>query len=114
MPVRIQSLHHVALPVSDLERAAKFYREVLGLEELERPHFSFAGKWYRLAGDQQLHLIDFRHLLQQINLIVEKCAVENRNDGLGRVDRQRAQPSAFAPGKQDGLHDKLPSYTTEA
>jgi catechol 2,3-dioxygenase-like lactoylglutathione lyase family enzyme len=44
MPVRIQSLHHVALPVSDLARAAKFYREVLGLEELERPHFSFAGK----------------------------------------------------------------------
>ncbi len=60
-PLSIQSLHHVALPVTDLDRAAKFYREVLGLEELPRPAFSFAGKWYKLAGDQSLHLIVHPH-----------------------------------------------------
>ena len=52
----IETLHHVSLPVTDLERSQRFYREVLGLRELERPPFDFPGAWYRL-GDRQLHLI---------------------------------------------------------
>jgi glyoxylase I family protein len=59
--LRIESIHHVALPVSDLDRAAKFYREVLGLEEIARPPFSFDGKWYRVTESQQLHLIVHPH-----------------------------------------------------
>ena len=30
----IEAIHHVSLGVTDLERSRKFYREVLGLEEL--------------------------------------------------------------------------------
>lgn len=52
----IDSLHHVAVSVTDLERAKRFYGEILGLEELERPAFDFPGAWYGL-GDGQLHLI---------------------------------------------------------
>jgi catechol 2,3-dioxygenase-like lactoylglutathione lyase family enzyme len=52
----IDSLHHVAVSVTDLERAKRFYGEVLGLEELERPAFDFPGAWYGL-GSGQLHLI---------------------------------------------------------
>lgn len=52
----IDSLHHVAVSVTDLERAKRFYGEILGLQELERPAFDFPGAWYRL-GDGQLHLI---------------------------------------------------------
>jgi glyoxylase I family protein len=59
-PVEIESIHHVAVPVSDLERAAKFYREVLGLIEIARPDFPFPGKWFQ-AGSQQLHLIVHLH-----------------------------------------------------
>jgi glyoxylase I family protein len=58
--VEIEAIHHVALPVSDLERAAKFYREVLGLTEIARPDFPFAGKWFQV-GSQQLHLIVHPH-----------------------------------------------------
>jgi catechol 2,3-dioxygenase-like lactoylglutathione lyase family enzyme len=54
--VDVETLHHVALCVTDLERAKRFYGEVLGLEELERPPFDFQGAWYAL-GDRQLHLI---------------------------------------------------------
>jgi catechol 2,3-dioxygenase-like lactoylglutathione lyase family enzyme len=39
-----------------LERAKKFYGEVLGLEEMERPDFPFDGVWYR-AGECEVHLI---------------------------------------------------------
>jgi glyoxylase I family protein len=52
----VEALHHVSVPVSDLERARTFYTEVLGLEETARPAFPFPGAWYRV-GDRTLHLI---------------------------------------------------------
>lgn len=52
----VEALHHVSLPVTDLERSRRFYREVLGLEEIARPPFDFPGAWYRVGGGQ-LHLI---------------------------------------------------------
>ncbi|MEO5886598.1 MAG: VOC family protein [Anaerolineales bacterium] len=54
--LKIESLHHVSLPVSDLKRAEQFYESILGLEKIERPPFDFEGAWYQL-GDRQLHLI---------------------------------------------------------
>jgi glyoxylase I family protein len=56
MTMEIETLHHVSLPVSDLERAKAFYTRVIGLEEIERPPFNFPGAWYR-AGDRDIHLI---------------------------------------------------------
>ena len=52
----IEPIHHVSLPVADLERSKHFYYKVLGLTEIERPPFDFPGAWYQL-GDRQLHLI---------------------------------------------------------
>lgn len=55
-------LHHVSLPVADLDRARGFYSGVLGLTEIPRPPAfqqgpnSFGGAWYQL-GAGQLHLI---------------------------------------------------------
>ena len=50
-------MHHVALCVTDLERSKRFYGELLGLKELERPTFKMAGAWYELADGGLLHLI---------------------------------------------------------
>ena len=54
--IDVQTIHHVAITVTDLDRARRFYGGVLGLEEIERPPFDFPGAWYRL-GDRQLHLL---------------------------------------------------------
>ena len=54
--LRIETLHHVALPVTDLARAKRFYAEVLGLREVERPPFAFPGAWFAM-GDRVFHLI---------------------------------------------------------
>jgi catechol 2,3-dioxygenase-like lactoylglutathione lyase family enzyme len=56
MAIEIETLHHVSLSVTDLERARAFYGGVLGLREIERPAFDFPGAWFAL-GDRQLHLI---------------------------------------------------------
>jgi glyoxylase I family protein len=52
----IETIHHVSLPVSDLDRAKQFYGRTLGLPETDRPPFTFAGAAF-LVGDRTLHLI---------------------------------------------------------
>ena len=47
----VEGLHHVALAVTDLARAPRFYRDVLGLRELPVAGLVPA------AGDRQLHLV---------------------------------------------------------
>jgi glyoxylase I family protein len=59
--MRIESLHHVSIPVSDIERSKRFYGETLGLEALTRPPFDFPGAWFQLGPHQALHLIVHPH-----------------------------------------------------
>jgi catechol 2,3-dioxygenase-like lactoylglutathione lyase family enzyme len=54
--LQIETVHHVSLPASNLQRSAEFYEGVLGLEAMERPPFDFDGRWYKV-GDRSLHLI---------------------------------------------------------
>ena len=46
---------HVALLVSDLDRAEQFYGEILGLRKVERS-LKFPGVWYQI-GSFQIHLM---------------------------------------------------------
>jgi len=55
--MKIQSIHHVSLTVTDLELSRAFYREIIGLREITRPPFNFPGAWFQLGEFQQLHLI---------------------------------------------------------
>lgn len=55
--MKIEGIHHVSLGVTDLERSRSFYREILRLEEIERPPFGFPGAWFSTGASQQLHLI---------------------------------------------------------
>src|SRR5262249_48671423 len=54
-PPRLAVLDHVNLAVTDLERSRRFYAEVLGLRELERPPYPLPGAWFEV-GDGMLHL----------------------------------------------------------
>jgi catechol 2,3-dioxygenase len=39
MGIRVRNVGHVVLKVQDIERAARFYRDVLGLQEVARANF---------------------------------------------------------------------------
>ncbi|OYD08456.1 VOC family protein [Paludifilum halophilum] len=54
--IQSQSIHHVSISVTDLQKAKSFYKDVFGLEEIQRPNFDFPGAWFQI-GSQQLHLI---------------------------------------------------------
>ncbi|MBD9371941.1 VOC family protein [Rhizobium sp. ARZ01] len=50
------ALHHVSIITNDLERSLSFYRDVLGLTEIQRPNFPIRGAWLA-CGSLQLHLV---------------------------------------------------------
>jgi catechol 2,3-dioxygenase-like lactoylglutathione lyase family enzyme len=58
--MHIAQLNHVAIHVADVERSVAFYRDVLRLEPIPRPGFTFPGAWFRLGADQELHIIGER------------------------------------------------------
>jgi catechol 2,3-dioxygenase-like lactoylglutathione lyase family enzyme len=52
----VETVHHVAITVTDIERSKQFYGGVLGLPEVRRPDFDFGGAWYEIGG-REVHLI---------------------------------------------------------
>lgn len=56
--IQILKIDHVALHVSEVARSVAFYKEVLGLEPLDRPDFDFDGAWFGLGSGYQLHLLE--------------------------------------------------------
>ncbi|HXT40840.1 MAG TPA: VOC family protein [Candidatus Angelobacter sp.] len=58
--MKIRELNHVAIHVGDVEKSCRFYRDVLRLESMPRPAFTFPGAWFRLGSNQELHLLGDR------------------------------------------------------
>ncbi len=100
MGIKVKDYHHIALVIRDLEKCIWFYGQVLGLKAIERPAFDFAGQWYQVGKDTQLHLMGFdetipntmRHIaieVEDFNATIETLKTEGIEiiDGPGkRVD----------------------------
>ncbi|HYO25534.1 MAG TPA: VOC family protein [Lacipirellulaceae bacterium] len=57
-PIDTGLMNHVALRTADPQRAAAFYRDVLGFVETPRPSFDFRGAWlHRREVGVMIHLI---------------------------------------------------------
>jgi glyoxylase I family protein len=54
------TLQHASLVVADTEISLKFYCDVIGLQQTERPDLGFPGAWLQL-GDQQIHLLELEN-----------------------------------------------------
>lgn len=51
------TLNHVAVHVGDLKRSVDFYREVVGLKEIEEPFKDGIHAWFEIGTGISLHLI---------------------------------------------------------
>ena len=84
---------HVSIPTRDADRAARWYQELFGLEELPAPNFGFPVRWLRI-GDLQLHLYqrnEERAPMQHFGLAAEKFeALYDRARAIGAIDRIRS------------------------
>jgi catechol 2,3-dioxygenase-like lactoylglutathione lyase family enzyme len=53
----VLKIDHCSVVITDVERSRRFYREVLGLREINKPRtFDFVVLWFDL-GDQHIHLL---------------------------------------------------------
>jgi glyoxylase I family protein len=104
MPVL--GVHHVSINVDDVEAAATFYVERLGLRpRSDRPDFGFGGAWLD-AGAQQVHLIEAagpddkgQHFALHV-ADLDATIAELRTAGLEVSDA-----SPVGTGRQAFLHD---------
>ncbi len=55
-PFQVQSFDHLTLVVANLKATRHFYVDLLGMEEILRPDFDFAGSWFAV-GKVQIHVI---------------------------------------------------------
>jgi len=53
----IVSLNHASFIVTNTEVSLGFYRDILGLQQVDRPDLGFPGAWLQL-GTQQIHLLE--------------------------------------------------------
>jgi len=60
MPKFNYTLHHSSLIVTDTETSVAFYRDILGMQQTERPDLGFPGAWFQL-GAQQIHLLELNN-----------------------------------------------------
>jgi len=102
--IELVKLHHVSFAIKDLAASRRFFGEVLGLSEIDRPNFNFAGAWYAL-GDRALHLIE------------EASTGREAKEGLGRSDHMALEVADMSPVAESlgsagipferGVNDKL-------
>ena len=57
MSSNIMSLNHASFIVTNTEASLVFYRDILGLQQVDRPDLGFPGAWLQL-GTQQIHLLE--------------------------------------------------------
>ena len=53
--IRVKGIDHFLVVSRDLEKTRAFYCDLLGMEQLPRPDFSFPGLWFE-AGNTQVHV----------------------------------------------------------
>lgn len=81
--MKLQWLDHVNIRTSNLAPMRQFYADVLGLQDGERPPFSFGGSWLYLGEQAVVHLVETPDQPEGIQPRIEHVAF--RGQGLGEL-----------------------------
>jgi catechol 2,3-dioxygenase-like lactoylglutathione lyase family enzyme len=98
----IRSLDHVNIRTHNLEQLVRFYEDVVGLAQGERPPLGFPGAWIYAGGRAVLHLVGVEEQpAPQGALRLEHFAF--KADGLGEfVQRLNQRGVSFKQSRQAG------------
>lgn len=97
---------HQALVVSNLDKSATFYKEVLGLEEIKNETRKPTRRWFSLGGNLQLHLLADEMEGVQVNKFIHLAVtVSNFNQF---VENLRSQNITFTdwPGNVNQINTR--------
>jgi lactoylglutathione lyase len=83
--MEIAAINHVTLIVDDLEKARRFYTDVVGLEELPVFPFDYPTQFYRINEAQQLHLTEWK---DETSFRGHVCLTVKDFDACYRVSRE--------------------------
>ena len=91
MPIQLTQIHHIQIfvPPETDEACQHFYKDILGLEEIEKPApwRKNGGAWYR-CGANQLHLSRLRHPEDNLNSQRHVCYMVADLDEAERTMRE--------------------------
>ncbi len=93
------SFNHLALSVTDLNRAAEFYKDILGLEEITNRTAIEGIRWFSLEDGKELHLISVLKEPVTINKAVHLALTTDDFDGMIRVLTAHHIPYSDWPGQ---------------
>ena len=96
MPLGV--LQHYTIEPSNLEKTKKFYCEVLGLKNGDRPPLGFPGYWLYSGGVPTVHLLGPR--TPREGIVVR--GTEKKYEDTGRLDH-----IAFAASDAEGMRRRL-------
>lgn len=51
-------LNHIAIHVADLDRSSRYYRDIVGLREIEEPFKDGLHAWFEIGEGTSVHLIE--------------------------------------------------------
>ncbi len=98
--IKLKSVRHAGVPVSDVRKSKSFYK-MLGFEEIERPKIKgIPGAWYECNGTQ-VHLIGQRNEMAAKNLpgVGTHIAlqVEDLEEAKKALKRRKIEFAEFTP-----------------
>ena len=104
--IKAKSIRHTGVPVSDVRKARRFYGDILGFDEIERPNIKgIPGIWYEVDGTQ-VHIIGHRVALANdmpgigTHIAVQ---VEDLEEAKRVLKKRRVKFQEFAPPPNLGL-----------
>ena len=97
------ALDHVALHVTDFQRSATFYKDVILLDTIQEPFHDGNHAWFSIGGNMQLHLIGRAEQKPHLSKRVHLCFTYASLDGI--IDRLARAGFFFEDlqGKKGGL-----------
>jgi catechol 2,3-dioxygenase-like lactoylglutathione lyase family enzyme len=93
----VGTLDHFNIRTSKLDDTVRFYEDILGLKNGDRPNFTFPGAWMYSEGKAVVHLVDISQTSEQQKPdsgVVHHVAFASR-DFAGMKERLQSKGMAF-------------------